>query len=159
LPALAPLSGTCALAAACRTVLTDRSGLLASAFRPPERKPTAVNAPALDNPASNDAARARAGASGGGNVKWGSVLLVAFASASATAQVTDPDSALAKKLRGIAGTPLALDEAVRLALVHATDVRLAEARARAAEAAVMHEHGAFDPSVFADANWRDEKRP
>lgn len=77
----------------------------------------------------------------------------------ANAQPADPDSALAHELGAIGGTPLALDEALRLAVAHATEVQEAEAQARAAEGVLRSERGVFDPSLFANAQWSKQQSP
>ena len=77
----------------------------------------------------------------------------------ARAQTANPDSALAQQLRAIEGQVLALDEAMRLAVEHATEVREAEAQVRAAEGVLRSQRGVFDPSLFADADKSREEWP
>ena len=77
----------------------------------------------------------------------------------ARAQSANPDSALAQQLRALEGVPLALDEAIGLAVEHATEVREAEAQVRAAEGVLRSQRGVFDPSVFAAADKSREEWP
>ncbi|HET9253478.1 MAG TPA: TolC family protein [Candidatus Eisenbacteria bacterium] len=61
------------------------------------------------------------------------------------------DSALAVMLQEIAGEPLSLDEAIRLALEGgSTLARRAAAELASARGTLRREHGAFDPELFAD---------
>ncbi|MGA9118646.1 MAG: TolC family protein [Bacteroidota bacterium] len=71
----------------------------------------------------------------------------------------NPDSALQATLRSLPGTSLSLRQAVDLALENATSVRRAEAGHRAADAAVRREEGAFDPRLFFNLNYADQKVP
>lgn len=71
----------------------------------------------------------------------------------------DPDSALTTTLRGLSGTPLALDDALVLALAASPEMARARAELRAAEAVVMREKGTFEPELFADLEVRDTDTP
>lgn len=62
---------------------------------------------------------------------------------------TSPDSSLAVALRRIEGTPLSLEEALRVSMENATAAVDAEARLRVAAASYRIERGAFDPELFA----------
>ncbi len=92
---------------------------------------------------------------------FAALILVSIGARTASAEppTTDPDSALARSLRSIAGAPLALDAAKQRALAHSTDVAQAEASVRAAAGVLRRERGAFDPSLYADATWSSEKVP
>jgi outer membrane protein TolC len=70
-----------------------------------------------------------------------------------------PDSALAEKLASIEGEPLALQDALSLALESTTISRDAKARLDAARGALRRERGAFDPVVFAEYEIRGEDEP
>ncbi|MGD8395393.1 MAG: TolC family protein [Candidatus Eiseniibacteriota bacterium] len=70
-----------------------------------------------------------------------------------------PDSALAQVIERLAGAPLELEEAVRLALQNGTSVGEAEAALRAAEAALRRERGAFDPELFASVERSSDDQP
>src|SRR2546426_6330272 len=72
---------------------------------------------------------------------------------------SNPDSALARALERIEGTPIPLEQAMRLALENATQAREARAALRAASGALRKEKGAFDPEIFADASRSREQRP
>jgi outer membrane protein TolC len=61
---------------------------------------------------------------------------------------TNPDSTLTLTIQQMAGSPIALEDAQKMALVQATDVRTAEAAMHAAHGALRHESGAFDPELF-----------
>ena len=65
---------------------------------------------------------------------------------------SNPDSTLTLMIQQIVGSPLALEEAQKMALLQATDVRSAEARMHAARGALRHERGAFDPELFLEAD-------
>ncbi len=65
---------------------------------------------------------------------------------------TNPDSTLSIAIQKIEGAPISLAEAQRLALVHDTSAREAEAAMRAARGTLRHESGAFDPELFFDAD-------
>jgi outer membrane protein TolC len=67
-------------------------------------------------------------------------------------ELTNPDSTLAITLQQIPGSPIGLEDAQKMALVQATDVRTAEAVMHAARGALRHESGAFDPELFLDAD-------
>jgi outer membrane protein TolC len=75
-------------------------------------------------------------------------IAVASAATASSAQISNPDSALAEALGGIRGEDLSLDAALSGALEHATGVHEAEATVRAAEGALRRENGAFDPVLF-----------
>jgi outer membrane protein TolC len=79
----------------------------------------------------------------------------------ANAQTTsfNPDSVLRVILKGIAGTHLALDEAIRQGMANATSVRRAEAAYQAAQGAVRRERGIFDPELFFNVNYEDDNIP
>ena len=85
---------------------------------------------------------------------------VVLASAAVPAPAPEaPDSALARVLAELPGEPLTIEDAIRDALVGATDLRTAEALARAAGGALKREKGAFDPVLFADVNVNDQDTP
>ena len=69
---------------------------------------------------------------------------------------TSPDSALAVALAALGGEVLPLGAAVDAALGYATNVREAEAGVAAARGATRRERGAFDPTVFAGADWGEQ---
>ena len=71
----------------------------------------------------------------------------------------NPDSALESILNGLQGTPLPLQQAVEHALKNATSVRKAEAAYLAAGGSVRREAGFFDPQLFFNVNYQDQKQP
>jgi outer membrane protein TolC len=73
--------------------------------------------------------------------------------------IANPDSALALALAEIEGDPLALEPAIEWGIANSTIARDAEAALYAARGAVMREKGAFDPTLFAGADWRGEEQP
>jgi outer membrane protein TolC len=84
--------------------------------------------------------------------------LAAAAPAAAQLRPENPDSALARALRSVEGTPLGLEAATRLALEHATPAREARHALAAAAASVRREKGAFDPELYALATRSSEDR-
>ncbi len=83
-----------------------------------------------------------------------------FAAVQAFGQsVSNPDSALRSILDGISGTPLSLKIAEERGVENATGYRRAEASYLAAAGSVRHEAGLFDPSVFFNLNYVDQKQP
>ncbi|MFB3907969.1 MAG: TolC family protein [Candidatus Eisenbacteria bacterium] len=70
--------------------------------------------------------------------------------------IANPDSALAIALAGIAGAPLSLEEAQRLAIDRSTDLGQARAARVAAEGAARRESGKFDPELFAEVSHTQE---
>lgn len=72
---------------------------------------------------------------------------------------SNPDSALHAILTGLNGTPLSLHQAVQHALTNATAVREAEASFLAAGGSVRREAGQFDPRLFFNLNYLDQKQP
>ncbi len=70
-----------------------------------------------------------------------------------------PDSALAATLDRLPGEKLLLDDALARATEAATAARIAKAQLTAAGQAVRKEQGAFDPELFADANWSGADSP
>src|SRR6185295_1772619 len=72
---------------------------------------------------------------------------------------SNPDSTLTLAIERIAGSPIALEDAQKMALVQATDVRSAQALMHAAHGALRHESGAFDPELFLDADRRGVEQP
>jgi outer membrane protein TolC len=72
---------------------------------------------------------------------------------------SQPDSALARALRAVEGTPLGLDAAIQLGLENAAEAREARWDLAAARAAVGREKGAFDPEVYAEARRSSEDQP
>jgi outer membrane protein TolC len=70
-------------------------------------------------------------------------------SAATRAEDVHPDSALARTLRAIEGTPLTLSGALVYAFEGATSLNEAEASLASAKAIVQRERGAFDPEIFA----------
>ncbi|MBI5837176.1 MAG: TolC family protein [Candidatus Eisenbacteria bacterium] len=77
----------------------------------------------------------------------------------ASASDANPDSALARTLAGIPGSPITLDQAVALALQHATQAREAGAGLDAARGALRRERGVFDPELYASAQKSHDERP
>jgi outer membrane protein len=71
----------------------------------------------------------------------------------------NPDSALARALADIQGTPLSLDDAVAAAAKGSTDAQIAAAQLKAARGAARRERGAFDPELFANVNHVDQNNP
>jgi outer membrane protein TolC len=71
----------------------------------------------------------------------------------------NPDSALAVTLSGIAGAPLTLSDAFRLAGENATSLRDAEAALEGARASVRRERGGFDPEIFARGTIASDDSP
>lgn len=71
----------------------------------------------------------------------------------------NPDSALQEILNGIKGTSLPLSQAVQYALRNATSVRKAEAAYLAAGGSNRREAGFFDPQLFFNLNYLDQKQP
>ncbi len=74
-------------------------------------------------------------------------------------QDVEPDTALQSILRNLGGTPLSLNEAVRLSLENATTVRSAEGALMAAMGKMRRERGAFDPEFFFSLNYLDQQQP
>ncbi|MFO7654414.1 MAG: TolC family protein [Candidatus Krumholzibacteriia bacterium] len=72
---------------------------------------------------------------------------------------TAPDSALAMVLARLPGEPLALEDALALALVSDTAVQAAQARLQAAEASVRRERGVFAPELFGEGEYAEERQP
>lgn len=94
--------------------------------------------------------------------KLAAVVLVLLFSVSllvGQVQLSNPDSALAKLLNQIEGTPLSLEKAVALALEKATDIRQSKAQLDAARALVKRERGFFDPELFARLEFVDINQP
>ncbi len=73
---------------------------------------------------------------------------VAFSARAADVLLENPDSTLAIAIKKVEGTPIRLEETLRLALLHDTSVREAEASMHAARGTLRHEKGAFDPELF-----------
>jgi outer membrane protein TolC len=73
--------------------------------------------------------------------------------------VTNPDSAIARALATIRGTPISLADAVQASLKGSTDVMTATADLRAAKGSARRERGAFDPELFANWNRVDQELP
>ncbi len=71
----------------------------------------------------------------------------------------NPDSSLHAILGKLKGTPLSLKQAVQHALKNATAVREAEALYLAAGGSVRKEAGQFDPQLFFNLNYLDQKQP
>lgn len=86
-------------------------------------------------------------------------FLILAAVSPGAAQRVSPDSALRSILDSMEGTPLALEEAVRFALEHTTEVRTAEASLLAASGARRREAGSFDPALFLRLNYLDQQAP
>ena len=70
-----------------------------------------------------------------------------------------PDSSMAQILADLGGEPLALAEAIAVALEQATAARIAAAELAAARGAVRSEQGAFDPELFGEAQWSGADTP
>ncbi len=73
--------------------------------------------------------------------------------------VTNPDSAVARALAAIRGTPISLADAVQASLKGSTDVMTAAAELRGAKGTARRERGAFDPELFANWNHVDQEQP
>jgi len=71
----------------------------------------------------------------------------------------NPDSALQSIIKALQGTPLSLQQAVQHGLDKATSVRKAEAAYLAAAGTVRREAGVFDPQLFFNVNYLDQKLP
>lgn len=71
----------------------------------------------------------------------------------------NPDSALAVKLQELAGAPLLLEDAFKLAMERSTRVQEATYSLVAAQQAVRREKGIFDPELFANAERVSEDVP
>jgi len=71
----------------------------------------------------------------------------------------NPDSAMVRALRGIAGEPLTLERALDLAMGEATSLRAAEAAHEAARATVRSESGTFDPEIFGELSRNGLEQP
>lgn len=72
---------------------------------------------------------------------------------------TSPDSALSVVLAQLPGSNISLDEAVTLALAHATQANDAKAAVQAARGAARSARGAFDPELFAQILRTDSHLP
>ena len=70
-----------------------------------------------------------------------------------------PDSVLQAILSGISGTPLALSQAIQYGLKNSTSFLKAEADYLAAGGTERKEAGAFDPQLFLNLNYVDQKQP
>src|SRR5258706_8192320 len=86
-------------------------------------------------------------------------LVGAAGMASAQTTTLNPDSVLRTILKGIAGTHLPLNEAIRQGLANATSVRRAEAAFQAAQGTVRRERGVFDPELFFNLYYEDDNIP
>jgi outer membrane protein TolC len=73
--------------------------------------------------------------------------------------VTNPDSAVARALAAIRGTPISLADAVQASLKGSTNVMTASAELGAAKGTARRERGAFDPELFANWNHLDQETP
>ncbi len=71
----------------------------------------------------------------------------------------NPDSALQSIVKALKGTPLSLEQAAQHGLHKATSVRKAEAAYLAAAGAMRRESGVFDPQLFFNINYLDQKLP
>ncbi|MBI1804680.1 MAG: TolC family protein [Ignavibacteriae bacterium] len=93
------------------------------------------------------------------------IIQLAFAALIGAAHVTvgqtpaNPDSALQNILDKLEGTTLPLRDAVQHALQNATSVRTAEAAYLAASGSRRREAGSFDPTLFFNLNYLDQKQP
>jgi outer membrane protein TolC len=87
------------------------------------------------------------------------ILMGAASLGLAQAPPSNPDSALQSILSQIRGTPLALDEAKRIALTSSPSARIAEAGLAAAAGVIRHEKGAFDPRLSLSWMYADEEQP
>jgi outer membrane protein len=87
------------------------------------------------------------------------IILLCAASAALGQAPTNPDSALHSIIKAMKGTPLALQQAIQYGLKNATSVRRAEAAYMAAAGAVRRESGVFDPQLFFNLNYLDQKVP
>jgi outer membrane protein len=72
---------------------------------------------------------------------------------------TQPDSTLQAILGQIDGTPLQLRDAVDQSLQSAASVKIAEASLNSAGGSVRRESGMFDPQLFFDLTYLDQKIP
>jgi outer membrane protein len=87
------------------------------------------------------------------------IILLCAGSAAFGQAPTNPDSALHSIIKAMKGTPLALQQAIQYGLKNATSVRRAEAVYMAAAGAVRRESGVFDPQLFFNLNYLDQKIP
>ena len=88
------------------------------------------------------------------------VIALYYLASSACAQTpVNPDSALHAILSQLVGAPLSLSQATQSALKNATSVKEAEAVYLAAGGSVRKEAGQFDPSLFFNLNYLDQKTP
>ncbi len=86
------------------------------------------------------------------------IMLLASLAQGQTLSV-NPDSSLQVFLKGIEGTHLTLEEAIRQGLANATAVRRAEASYDAALGTVRRERGIFDPELFFNMSYEDDAIP
>jgi outer membrane protein TolC len=86
-------------------------------------------------------------------------MILSTAPAQGQTLSANPDSALQVFLKGIEGTHLTLEEAVRQGLANATAVRRAEASYNAALGTVRRERGIFDPDLFFNVSYEDDAIP
>lgn len=87
------------------------------------------------------------------------IILLCTASAALGQAPTNPDSALQSIVRTLKGESLPLQQAVNHALNNATSVRKAEAAYLAVAGTVRRESGLFDPQLFFNLNYQDQKQP
>lgn len=97
-------------------------------------------------------------------IKDVSSLLLVFALIGATnvaigQTTTSPDSALHEILNSLEGLPLSLQTAIQNALENATSVRMAQGTLMAARGKMRRERGLFDPELFFNLNYLDQKNP
>lgn len=86
-------------------------------------------------------------------------LMCATCTAVGQTEPANPDSALQSIVKALEGTPLSLEQAAQHGLDKATSVRKAEAAYLAAAGAVRRESGVFDPQLFFNINYLDQKLP
>jgi outer membrane protein TolC len=74
-------------------------------------------------------------------------------------QPANPDSSLRSILMTMEGSSLTLPDAIQRALTNATSVRTAEAAYGAAQGSARREAGTFDPALFFNLNYIDQRQP
>ncbi len=88
------------------------------------------------------------------------LFAIIFLLTKAAAQTaSNPDSALTGILKEVKGTPLELRQAIDYALKNNTSVRKAEAAYLGAGGSLKRERGEFDPELFFNINYTDQKQP
>jgi outer membrane protein TolC len=73
--------------------------------------------------------------------------------------VVASDSALARTVEELSGSPLSLDDAMSVAIEHSPALQQAEAQLRASLATLQRERGFFDPELFANVERSSDDTP